>query len=79
MAPLSFNIIFSAMLQHAFKHSDKGVMIRYRTDGSIFNLQRLKAKTKTSCMLLRDLLYAADCCLVALNLEDAQSIVNDFA
>ena len=79
MAPLLFNNIFSAMLQDASKHSDKALMIRYRTDCSTFNLHRLKAKTKASCMLLRDLLYADDCCLFALNLEDAQRIVNDFA
>lgn len=79
MAPLLFSIVFSAVLHDAFHDCDKGVMIRFRSDGSIFNLQRLKAKTKTSCMLLRDLLYADDCALIAHSEEDAQSIVDLFS
>ena len=79
MAPLLFSIVFSAVLQDAFHDCNKGVMIRFRTDGSIFNLQRLKAKTKTSRMLLRDLLYADDCALIAHSEKEAQEIVDLFS
>jgi len=53
------------MFHGAFKDLDKDVKIRFRTDGSVFNNQKLKAKTKTSCMLMRDLLYADNCALIA--------------
>ena len=51
---------------------------RFRTNDSVSNIQILKAKTKTSCMLLRDLLYADDCALIANSEEHAKSIVDDF-
>ena len=52
MAPLPFCIIFSAMLQDAFRNCNSGAMIRFRSDGGIFNLQGLKAWTKVSLLLL---------------------------
>ena len=48
MAPRLFSIIFSIMLQDAFHDNDLGVYIQFRTNGNIFNLQRMKAKTKTT-------------------------------
>ena len=49
-APMLFSIIFSIMLQDAFRDSDIDVYIQFRTNGNTFivNLQRLKAKTKTT-------------------------------
>eukprot|EP00914_Ancora_sagittata_P004027 GHVO01008857.1.p1 GENE.GHVO01008857.1~~GHVO01008857.1.p1 ORF type:complete len:413 (-),score=24.97 GHVO01008857.1:417-1655(-) len=79
MVPVLFSLVFSAMLQDAFEHNDKGISIRFRYDGGSFNLRRLQAKTKTSSMLLRDLLYADDCALVAHSQSDAQAMVDDFA
>ena len=79
MAPLLFSIVFSAMLHDAFKDCDKGVMIRFRSDGGFFNLKRLQGKTKTSSLLIRDLLYADDCALIAHSFEDAQLIVDNFS
>ena len=79
MAPLLFCIIFSAMLQDAFRNCSSGVMIRFRSDGGIFNLQRLKAQTKVSLLLLRELLFAEDCALIAHTEDELQSILNDFA
>lgn len=45
MAPLLFGIIFTAMLNDAFKSFSKGVMIRFRKDGGVFNQQHLKARS----------------------------------
>jgi len=45
LAPLLFCIFFSVMLLVAFKDCDKGVSVRFRTDGSLFNLRRLQART----------------------------------
>lgn len=79
MAPLLFCIIFSAMLQDAFRNCGSGVMIRFRSDGGIFNLQRLKAQTKVSLLLLRELLFADIWALIAHTEDELQSILNDFA
>lgn len=79
MAPFLFVMVFSAMLLDTFKNCDKGVMIRFRKDGGVFNLQRLKARTKVWFMLVRELLFADDCALMAYTQSDAQSIVNDFS
>ncbi|KAL8614142.1 hypothetical protein ACOMHN_026359 [Nucella lapillus] len=50
VAPTLFSFLFSMMLLSAFKDSDPGIQITYRTDGGILNTQRLKAKTKhTAC------------------------------
>lgn len=78
MAPLLFCIIFSTMLQDAFRNCSSGVMIRFRSDGGIFNLRRLKARTKVSLLLLRELLFADDCALIAHTEDELQSILNDF-
>ena len=75
MAPLLFCIIFSAMLQDTFRNCNNGAMIRFRSVGGIFSLQRLKV----SLLLLRELLFADDCALIAHTEEELHSILNDFA
>ena len=76
MAPMLFSIIFSIMLQDAFRNNDLGVYIKFRTNGNIFNLQCLKAKTKTTELLVRDLLFADDCALIAHSNNDIKRITN---
>ena len=41
-----FSMVFSAMLTYAFDNCQDGIHVRYRTDGGMFNLRRLKAITK---------------------------------
>ena len=67
LAPTLFTIFFSMMLQQANADLDDndGVYIRYRMDGSLFNLRRLKAHTKTLEHLFRELLFADDAALIA--------------
>ena len=50
MVPPLFSMMFSAMLMDAFHDSDTGFPIRYRFDGSIFNLRGCKPKLR--CRLL---------------------------
>jgi len=78
LAALLFCIFFSMMLPVAFKDCDLGIPIRFRTDGSIFNLHRLQAHTKTFIAIISDLLYANDCALTAHTLSDAQYLFNHF-
>ena len=43
MAPLSFTLVLSAMLNDAFHDNDLGALRRFRTDGNV-NLRRLNSK-----------------------------------
>ena len=49
LAPTLFSIFFSMMLKRAMEglDGDDAVYICYRLDGSLFNLRRLQAHTKT--------------------------------
>ena len=62
-----FSIFFSIMLREAREDLSDGIYIRFRTDGSVFNLRRLLARTKTIEELITELLFADDCTLLAHN------------
>lgn len=79
LAPTLFSLMFSAMLTDAFKDADVGIGIKYRTDGSVFNLRRLQAKTKVSTDTINDLLFADDCALNAATEADMQHSVAKFS
>ena len=72
LAPTLFSMVFSGMLSHAFQDGDSGVGFHFRTDGSLFNLRRLQAKTKVQKDTARDFLYADDCALIASTQSDMQ-------
>ena len=61
----------------AYKDCHNGVYIRYRTSGKLFSIRRLSANTKVSMNLIRDLLYADDCDLVAHTQADMQQLLTD--
>ena len=79
LAPLLFSVFFSMMLHVAFKDCDLGVPIQFRTDGSVFNLRRLQARTKVFSAVVRDLLFADDCALMAHSQESAQQLFDRLA
>ena len=67
IAPVIFNIFISTITllsQDAIPQEDK-VAIQYRLDGSLFNLRRLQARTKTVTNHILEFQYADDCALVA--------------
>jgi len=78
LAALLFGIFFAMMLLVAFKDCDVGIPVRVRTDGNVFNLRRLQARTKTFVAMIRDLLYADDCALVAHSEAEAQQLFTRF-
>ena len=70
LAPTICSVVFSAMLKTAFHDDSDSMAIRYRTDGKLFNLRRLQAKSKVKEERVRDFLSANDCALKASS-EDA--------
>lgn len=46
IAPTLFGIFFSLLLKHAFGTSTEGVYMHTRSDGKLYNIARLRAKTK---------------------------------
>ena len=79
LAPTLFGIFFSMLLQHAFSSSNDGIFLRTRSDGKLFNLARLRAKTLTRRVLIRELLFADDAALASHTEEGLQRLVDAFA
>ena len=79
LAPTLFSIFFSIMLREAKEDMPDGIYIRFRTDGSLVNLRRLLARTKTIEKFITELLFAGDCALLAHAKEALQHIVNRFS
>ena len=81
LAPTNFNIYLSAitlLARHNLTAED-GVAFNYRLDGSLFNLRRLKAKTKTRSAIIFDLQYADDAAYPSPNLQALQRSMNVIA
>jgi len=59
-------MMFYAILSYAFGDDDYGsIPIRYRCDGKLLNLRRLKATANVTETASREFLYADDCALNA--------------
>ena len=72
LAPILFSIFFSIMLREAKDDLPDGIYILFRSDGSLFNLRRLLARTKTIGELIIELLFADDCALLSRKQTAAQ-------
>jgi hypothetical protein len=79
LAPTFFGIFFSMLLQYAFKDCNEGVFLRTRSDGKLFNIARLRAKTKVSRVLIREMLFADDAALVSHTEAGLQQLVDLFS
>ena len=53
LAPTLFGI-FSLLLRHAFCESEDGIFLHTRSDGNLFNLARLRTKTKVRRVLIKE-------------------------
>ena len=62
-APNLFSMVFSAMLTDSFHNCHDGVSLCYYTDGGLFNLRCLQAKTKVKETKVSDFLFTDDCAL----------------
>ena len=81
LAPTLFSIFLSAMLDDAFRdiETKDGVYIQSRQSADLFNVANFRAKTKTTRILMRELLFADDSELVAHSAEEMQKIVDAFS
>ena len=55
-----FSIFLSAMLDEVFRDMGDGVYIQSRQSADLFNVAHFRAKTKTTLILVRELLFADD-------------------
>lgn len=56
-----------------------GIFIHTRSDGGLFNLSRLRAKTKVQKVLIRELLFADDAGIAAHSEAALQRLIDSFA
>lgn len=60
-------------------HPKRGVYLRTRSDGKLFNLARLRAKTKVLETIIRDMLFADDAAVVSHTEAGLQSLMDCFS
>ena len=79
LASILFNLFFKCVLTCSVRDLDCGVNLRYRLDGSLFNLRHLSAKTKVLERIILEALFATDCAQLAHKESDLQLIMDKFA
>ena len=79
LAPTLFSLFLTVVLLIMNREIEDGIFINTRSDGQLFRLSRLRAKTKTRRELVTELLFADDTALVAHDEEQLQNMVNVFA
>ncbi|KAK3514603.1 hypothetical protein QTP70_021515 [Hemibagrus guttatus] len=67
------------MLEEAFQGMKDGVYIQSRPDADLFNTTHFKARTKSTLVLIRELLFADDSALLAHSPQEIQRIINAFS
>ena len=79
LAPTLFGIFFSMLLSHAFKDNDDGIFLHTRSDGNLYNVSRLRAKTKVRQITIREALFADDAAIATHTEETLQRLIDSFA
>ena len=79
LAQTLFGIFFGLLLKHAFDTTTEVIYLRTRSDGRLFNLARLRAKTKVREVRVMDMLFADDAAVVAHTEEELQSLIDCFS
>ena len=79
VVPTLFGIFFTLVLKHAFGSATEAIYLRTRSDGGLFNLARLKAKTKVREVLTRDMLFADDAAVASHTQQELHSLMNCFS
>ena len=79
LAPTLFSIFLSAMLEEAFRDMRDIVYIKSRQNADLYTVAHFRAKTKTTNILVTELLYADDSTLITNSAEEIQRMVDAFA
>ena len=74
-----FGIFFALLLRHAFGTAQEGIYLQTRSDGSLFNLAHLKARTKVCEALIRDMLFADDAAVMTHTQRELQLLMDHFS
>ena len=78
LAPTLFSIFLSAMLEDAFRDMGDGIDIQSRQNADLFTVAHFGAKTKTTNILVRELLFADDIAQIVHSAEEIHRIVDAF-
>ena len=80
LAPSLFGIFAAVLLWISFKdiQHDFSILIRFRTDGNIFDLKRLKAKSKVFYEFLREAQYADDIAIMSCSALGLQTLLTAY-
>ena len=79
LAPTLFGIFFGMLLKHAFDTTTEGIYLRTRSDGRLFNVARLRAKTRVRQVLITDMLFADDATVATHTQEELLSLMDLFS
>jgi len=71
--------LLAAMLNETFRDMGDGVYIQSRQSADLFNVAHFRAKTKTTRILMREMLFAYGSALVTHSTEEMQKIVDVFS
>ena len=66
-------------MHYAFNDLNDGVYLHTRSSGKLFNISRLKAKTKLRKIIVRELLYADDPAIGAGSAKELQTLIYTFS
>ena len=64
------------MLEETFRDMGNGIYIQSRQNTDLFTVAHFRAKTKTTKILVRELLFADDSALIVYSAEEIQRIVD---
>ena len=79
LAPTLFSLYLTVVCMEAFRGSEDGIPIQYRSDGHTFTPKRFSARTLVQDSKIRMLLFADDCALLAHSEAELQRLTTDFA
>ena len=79
LAPTLFSLYRTAMLEVAFDGVGSSIYIQTHTNPDLFNVALFRAKTRTTQILAREMLFAGDSAIVAHSVGDIQSLVDRIA
>ena len=79
LAPTLYGLYATMVLWITFKDNiEHSVYVHFGTDGNIFDLEKLKAKTKTFNMYIREAQYADDITIFSDSSESQQSLLTSY-